>query len=116
MQASQVKQRIESVSNLLEEIRRLVRLEPEPEGLDEKCYELSKQAAREIGFLDDVLNRFSARVVPYGPNDRRVDVFRKSLTIHDRWDSAILDYAIAELQIVLAKVEQAVEGDWSKEL
>lgn len=116
MTASEAKQRLERLISLFSELYELVLTEPKPPDLRQRCLHLSAAAAQEVGFLDAILDRFARRMIPWGQDARVTDMFRESLTLTSSWGSGILEHAIPELRIVLAKIEQAVAGDWSKEL
>jgi hypothetical protein len=116
MKASEARQRIEKLISLFSELYDLVHEEPEPPNLSQRCRELTAEAAREVGFLDLILDRWTKRMMPWGQDARPTDMFRESLAIDSALGSGILMHAIAELRIALAKIEKAVNGDWSREL
>jgi len=116
MIASEAKQRIERLISLFNELYDITHARPEPPDLEEHRRKLTAEAAREVGFLDAILDRLTKRTIPWGQDARPTDMFRESLTIRSSWGSGILEHAVAELRIALAKIEKAVEGDWSREL
>jgi hypothetical protein len=78
--------------------------------------ELIADAAREVGLLDLVLNRWTMRMIPCDKDDRQTDMFREALCVRSKWSSEKLERALTELRIALAKIEKAVNGDWSREI
>ena len=68
MKSAEARQRIERLISLFSELYDLVHEEPKPPNLSQRCRELTAEAAREVGFLDLILDRWTKRVIPWGQN------------------------------------------------
>lgn len=72
-------------------------------------------AAETIGILNPIIDKYAQRYRNFGPHEKKVDIFRKALTIDSFNGCAILKDAIAELKMVHSLIKNNVEDEISIE-
>ncbi len=65
---------------------------------------LQEEAATALGAIDHIIDQFGTRTCRFGQGNPEVDMFRKSLAITDLSGAAILEDAIAELRLLVARL------------
>lgn len=63
-------------------------------------------AANALGPIDHILDIYADRRTQFGEGNREVDKFRESLTIYGMCGSGIIEYAIGEMKLVMAKLSR----------
>jgi hypothetical protein len=87
----------------LAEVYKLVHYKKPPANEIQK---LQSKAAEALGQIDHILDIYATRRMQFGDRNQEVDKFKESLTITDMFGCAIINDAIAEMRIVVAKLSR----------